>query len=71
MRAHPSPGLPPLRRRRAPARLTYIMRFKTKKVLSGEKEVAERFVYTRYFDTIAANRGGNVVDGLLSALEDK
>jgi hypothetical protein len=28
-------------------------------------------VYTRCFDTIAADRGGNVVDGLLLALEDK
>jgi hypothetical protein len=28
-------------------------------------------VYTQRFDTIAADRGENVVDGLLSALEDK
>jgi hypothetical protein len=28
-------------------------------------------VYTRCFDTIVVDRGGNVVDGLLSALEDK
>jgi hypothetical protein len=53
------------------ARLTYIMRFKAKKILSGEGRVAKRLVYTRCFDTIDADRGGNVVDGLLSALEVK
>jgi hypothetical protein len=53
------------------ARLTYIRHFKAKKVLTGEERVAERLIYTRCFDTIAYDRGGNVVDGLLSALEDK
>jgi hypothetical protein len=53
------------------ARLTYIMRFKAKKILTDEERVAERLVYTRCFDTIASDRGGNVVDGLMSALEDK
>jgi hypothetical protein len=53
------------------ARLTYIKRFKGKKILSGEERVPERLVYTRYFDTIAADRGGNVVDGVLSEMEDK
>jgi hypothetical protein len=53
------------------ARLTYIRRFKAKKTLTGEERVAERLVYTRCFDTVASDRGGNVVDGLLSALEDK
>jgi hypothetical protein len=53
------------------ARLTYIVRFKAKKILTGEERVAERLVYTRCFDTVASDRGGNVVDGLLSALEDK
>jgi hypothetical protein len=53
------------------ARLTYTMRFKAKKILIGEERVAERLVYTRCFDTIAADRGGNVVDGLFSTLEDK
>jgi hypothetical protein len=52
------------------ARLTYIMRFKVKKILTGEERVAERLVYTRCFENIFAYRG-NVVDGLLSALEDK
>jgi hypothetical protein len=33
--------------------------------------VVERLVYSRCFDTIAAYRGGNVVDRLLSALDDK
>jgi hypothetical protein len=53
------------------ARLTYIMRFKAKKIFTGEERVAERLVYMRCFDTIACDRGGNVVDGLMSALEDK
>jgi hypothetical protein len=53
------------------ARLTYIRRFKAKKILTGGERVAERLVYTRCFDTIASDRGGNVVDGLMSALEDK
>jgi hypothetical protein len=53
------------------ARLTYIIRLKAKKIPTGEERVAERLVYTRCFDTIAADRGGNVVDGLLSAPEDK
>jgi hypothetical protein len=38
------------------------MRFKAKKILTGEERVAERLVYTRCFDTIASDRGGNVVD---------
>jgi hypothetical protein len=53
------------------ARLTYITGFKVVKILIGEKRIAERLVCTRRFDTIAAYRGGNVVHGLLSALEDK
>jgi hypothetical protein len=53
------------------ARLTYIRRFKAKKILTGEEQVAERLVYTRCFDTIASDRDGNVVDGLVSALKDK
>jgi hypothetical protein len=47
------------------ARLTYIRRFKAKKVFTGEERVAERLLYSRCFDTIAADRRGNVVDGLL------
>jgi hypothetical protein len=53
------------------ARLTYIKRFNAKKILTGEEHVAERLVYTRCFDTVASDLGGNVVDGLMSALEDK
>jgi hypothetical protein len=57
------------------ARLTYIRRFKAKnapaKIFTGEERAAERLVYTRCFDTAASDRGGNVVDGLLSAMEDK
>jgi ribosomal protein S7 len=53
------------------ARLAYIRRFKAKKMFTGEERVAERLVYTRCFDTIVAYRGGNVVDGLMSAIKDK
>jgi hypothetical protein len=53
------------------ARLTTIMRLKAKKILTGEERFAERLVYTRCFDTVASDRGGSVVDGLMSALEDK
>jgi hypothetical protein len=53
------------------ARLACIRRFKGKKIPTGEERVAERLVYTRCFDTVASDRGGNVVDGLLSAVEDK
>jgi uncharacterized protein YfcZ (UPF0381/DUF406 family) len=53
------------------ARLAYIRRFKAKKILTGEERVAERLVYTRCFDKVASDRGGNVVYGLMSALEDK
>jgi hypothetical protein len=41
------------------------------RIFSGEERVAERLVYSRCFDTIAVDRGGNVVDGLLSALKTK
>jgi hypothetical protein len=47
------------------------MRFKAKKLLIGEERVATRLVYARCFDTIAADREGNVVDGLMSAMEGK
>jgi hypothetical protein len=53
------------------ARLTYIRRFKAKKILTGEERVAERLVYSMCFDSISSKNGGNVVHGLLSALEDK
>jgi hypothetical protein len=53
------------------ARPTYIRRFKAKKILTGEERDVERLVYTRCFDTVALDRGNNVVDGLLSAMEDK
>jgi hypothetical protein len=53
------------------ARLTYIKRFKAKKILAGEERAAERLVYSRCCDTILAIRGGNVVEGLMSTLEDK
>jgi hypothetical protein len=51
---------------------TYIGRFKGKKALAGEERVAERLVYSRFFETQAANRNStNGVDGLLAAMEDK
>ena len=53
------------------SRLTYVRRFKGKKALTGEERVAERLVYSRFFDTQAADRSTNGVDGLLAALEDK
>jgi hypothetical protein len=52
-------------------RLTYLIRFKCKKLMSGEKRVAERLVYSRFFDTHIGERSANGVDGLLTALEDK
>eukprot|EP00873_Tetraselmis_striata_P019320 jgi/Tetstr1/439584/TSEL_028011.t1 len=52
-------------------RLTYLRRFKCKKALTGEERVAERVVYSRFFDTTAAERSNNGVDGLLNALDDK
>eukprot|EP00873_Tetraselmis_striata_P012004 jgi/Tetstr1/432268/TSEL_002302.t1 len=52
-------------------RLPYLRRFKCKKALTGEERVAERLVYSRFFDTTAAERSSNGVDGLLNALDDK
>eukprot|EP00873_Tetraselmis_striata_P014512 jgi/Tetstr1/434776/TSEL_023827.t1 len=53
------------------ARLTYLRRFKAKKALSPEEQVAERLIYSRVFDTAEHERSDNVVDGLMAALEDK
>jgi ribosomal protein L12E/L44/L45/RPP1/RPP2 len=53
------------------ARLTYIRRFKAKKVLTGEKRVAERLINSRCFGSISSKPGGKVVDILMSAMEDK
>eukprot|EP00873_Tetraselmis_striata_P041726 jgi/Tetstr1/461990/TSEL_007063.t1 len=53
------------------SRLTYLRRFKAKKALTPEEQVAERFTYSRVFDTAEHDRSTNVVDGLLTALEDK
>eukprot|EP00873_Tetraselmis_striata_P014954 jgi/Tetstr1/435218/TSEL_024137.t1 len=52
-------------------RLTYLRRFKCKKALTGEERIAERLVYSRFFETTAAERSSNGVDGLLNALDDK
>eukprot|EP00873_Tetraselmis_striata_P033307 jgi/Tetstr1/453571/TSEL_040539.t1 len=54
------------------ARLTYLRRFKAKKALTPEEQVAdERLIYFRVLDTAEHERSANVVDGLLVALEDK
>eukprot|EP00873_Tetraselmis_striata_P004553 jgi/Tetstr1/424817/TSEL_015320.t1 len=53
------------------ARLTYLRRFKAKKALTPEEQVAERLIYSRVFDTAEHERSANVVDGLLAALEEK
>jgi hypothetical protein len=53
------------------SRPTYVQRFKGKKALTGEERVAELLVYSRFFDTQAADRSTNGVDGLLAALEVK
>eukprot|EP00873_Tetraselmis_striata_P040770 jgi/Tetstr1/461034/TSEL_006184.t1 len=53
------------------ARLTYLRRFKAKKALTPEEQVAERLIYSRVFDTAEHERSANVVDGLMAALEDK
>eukprot|EP00873_Tetraselmis_striata_P027946 jgi/Tetstr1/448210/TSEL_035498.t1 len=53
------------------ARLTYLRRFKAKKALTPEEQVAGRLIYSRVFDTAEHERSANVVDGLVAALEDK
>eukprot|EP00873_Tetraselmis_striata_P012496 jgi/Tetstr1/432760/TSEL_022126.t1 len=53
---------------------TYARRFKTKKALICEEQVAERLIYFRIFDSAKHERSANVddlLDGLLAALEDK
>jgi hypothetical protein len=52
------------------SRLTYIRCFKGKKTLTGEERVAERLVYSRFFDK-RADCNTNGVDGLLAALKYK
>eukprot|EP00873_Tetraselmis_striata_P039556 jgi/Tetstr1/459820/TSEL_005169.t1 len=42
-----------------------------KALITGEERVAKRLVYSRFFDTTAAERSSNGVDGLLNALDDK
>jgi hypothetical protein len=51
-------------------RLTYLRRFKCKKLISGVERVAERLVYSRFFDTKIGERSANGVDELLAVLED-
>jgi hypothetical protein len=52
-------------------RLIYCCRFKGRKALTVEERVGERLVYSRFFDTHAADRSTNGVDGLLVVPEDK
>eukprot|EP00873_Tetraselmis_striata_P009360 jgi/Tetstr1/429624/TSEL_019522.t1 len=52
-------------------RLTYLRRFKCKKVLTGEERVAERLVCSRFFDTTAAERPSNGANDLRKAMDDK
>eukprot|EP00873_Tetraselmis_striata_P010133 jgi/Tetstr1/430397/TSEL_020207.t1 len=40
-------------------RLAYLRRFKCKTALTGKERVAERLVYSRFFDTTAAERSNN------------
>jgi hypothetical protein len=39
--------------------------------VKAEERVAERRVYSRFFDSQIGERSANGVDGLLTALEDK
>eukprot|EP00873_Tetraselmis_striata_P039898 jgi/Tetstr1/460162/TSEL_005478.t1 len=52
-------------------RLTYLRRYKCKKAFTGEERVAEPLVYSRFFDTTAAERSSNGADGLFNVLDDK
>jgi hypothetical protein len=52
-------------------RLTYLKRFKGKKHIFGEEHIAERLVYSRFFDTQIGERTANGIDGIIAALEDK
>jgi hypothetical protein len=49
------------------SRLSYARRFKGKKGLTREERVAERLVYSRFFDTQGADRSTNGIDGLLAS----
>jgi hypothetical protein len=53
------------------SRLIYIRHFKGKSALAGEERVAGRLVYSRFFNTQAADRNTNGVDELLAAMDDK
>eukprot|EP00873_Tetraselmis_striata_P012231 jgi/Tetstr1/432495/TSEL_021869.t1 len=52
-------------------RLAYLRRFKCIKALTGEERVAERLLYSRFFDTTPAERSSNGVDSLLNVMDDK
>jgi hypothetical protein len=53
------------------SRHTYVRCFKGNKALAREERVAERLMYSRFFDNQAADRSTTSVDGLLTTLEDK
>jgi hypothetical protein len=52
-------------------KLTYLRRFKGKKLLTKGERVAERLLYSIFFDIHAGDRSADGVDGLLAALDDK
>jgi hypothetical protein len=47
-------------------RLTYLRRFKYKKLLSSEEGVAEPLIFSCFIDTMIRERNANGVDGLLN-----
>jgi hypothetical protein len=53
------------------ARLTYIIRFEAKKIFTAKEQVTERLAFSRCFDSISSERGGNDVDGLMPAMKGK
>eukprot|EP00873_Tetraselmis_striata_P011587 jgi/Tetstr1/431851/TSEL_021342.t1 len=55
--------------RTSEARVTY--RFKAKKALTGEEQVAEHLIYSRVFDPAEHEHSANIIDGMLAALEEK
>eukprot|EP00873_Tetraselmis_striata_P020147 jgi/Tetstr1/440411/TSEL_028745.t1 len=52
-------------------RVTYLRRFKAKKALTSEQQVAEQLIYSPIFDPAEHERSANVVDGLLAALDKR
>jgi hypothetical protein len=53
------------------ARFACMRSVKDTNIMNDEERVAERLTYTKCFDTVSSEHGGNVVNGLMPALEDK